>query len=72
VRPDLPLAELVPPGMLEFEVFMGDRPPVLPDYWDERVSCPVPAAAPRKVILVRASELSVTEPAGPMVFRPPG
>jgi hypothetical protein len=72
VRPDLPLAELVPPGMLEFEVFMGDRPPVLPDYWDERVSCPVPAAAPRKVIIVRASELSVTEPAHKLVFRQPG
>jgi hypothetical protein len=72
VRRDLPLAELVPPGMLEFEVFMGDRPPVLPDYWDERVSCPVPAAAPRKVIIVRASELSVTAPAQTMVFRQPG
>jgi hypothetical protein len=72
VRPDLPLADLVPPGMLEFEAFTGDRPPVLPDYFDDRVSCPVPAAAPRKVILVRASELSVTEPAGPRVFRPPG
>jgi hypothetical protein len=71
VRRDLPLAELVPPGMLEFEVFMGDRPPVLPDYWDERVSCAVPAAAPRKVIIVRASELSVTEPAQRMVFRQP-
>ena len=71
VRRDLPLAELVPPGMLEFEVFMGDRPPVLPDYWDERVSCAVPAAAPRKVIIVRASELSVTEPAQKMVFRQP-
>jgi hypothetical protein len=72
VRPDLPLAELVPPGMLDFEVFMGDRPPVLADYWDDRVSCPVPAAAPRKVIIVRASELSVTEPAQKMVFRQPG
>lgn len=71
VRRDLPLAELVPPGMLEFEAFMGDRPPVLPDYWDERVSCAVPAAAPRKVIIVRASELSVTEPAQKMVFRQP-
>jgi hypothetical protein len=71
VRRDLPLAELVPPGMLDFEAFMGDRPPVLPDYWDERVSCPVPAAAPRKVIIVRASELSVTEPAQKMVFRQP-
>jgi hypothetical protein len=71
VRRDPPLAELVPPGMLDFEVFMGDRPPVLPDYWDERVSCPVPAAAPRKVIIVRASELSVTEPAHKMVFRQP-
>jgi hypothetical protein len=72
VRSDLPLAELVPPGMLEFEVFMGDRPPVLPDYWDERVSCPVPAAATRKVIIVRASELPVTEPAQPLVFRDRG
>jgi len=66
---DLPLAELVPPGMLEFEVFMGDRPPALPDHWDERVSCPVPAAPTRKVIIVRASELSVTEPAQKLVFR---
>jgi hypothetical protein len=70
VRRDLPLAELVPPGMLEFELFMGDRPPVLPDYWDDRVSSPTPAAAPRKVIIVRASELSVTEPAQKLTFRP--
>jgi hypothetical protein len=47
-------------------------PRVLPDYWDDRVSCPVPAAATRKVIIVRASELSVTEPAQPLVFRSPG
>jgi hypothetical protein len=71
VSSDLPLTELVPPGMLDFEAFTGDRPPVLPDHWDDGVSGQGQAAATRKVIIVRASELSVAEPSQPMVFRGP-
>jgi hypothetical protein len=59
VRDDLPLADLVPPGMLDFPMFMGDRPPVLPDYWDSSVSCSVQVPVSRNVVVIRASELSV-------------
>jgi hypothetical protein len=72
VRSDLPLAELVPPGMLPFEAFTGDRPPVLPDYWDDRVSVAAQLPSSRKVIIVRASELTVTESPERLVFRSAG
>jgi hypothetical protein len=59
VKDDLPLAEVVPPGMLPFEVLIGDRPPLLPDYWDADVSCSVQFPAARKIVVVRASELAI-------------
>lgn len=59
VRDDIALADLVPPGMLPFETFMGDKPPVLPDYWDDSVSHAVQLPAARKVIVVQASEISI-------------
>jgi hypothetical protein len=71
VRAELPLAELVPGGMLPFEAITGDRPPVLPDYWDDRVSRAARLPASRKVIIVRGSELSVTESPEQLVFRRP-
>jgi hypothetical protein len=61
VKDDLPLAEVVPPGMLPFEVLLGDRPPLLPDYWDVEVSCSVQLPAARKIVVVRASELAIGE-----------
>jgi hypothetical protein len=60
VREDVPLDALARPGMLPFEVFMGDRPPVLPDYWDDGVSCSVRLPATRRAIIVPATEISVT------------
>jgi hypothetical protein len=59
VKDDLPLADVVPPGMLPFEVLIGDRPPVLPDYWDADVSCSVQSPAARKIVVIRASELPI-------------
>jgi hypothetical protein len=60
VRDGLPLADLVPPGMLEFETFMGERPPLLPDYWDSGVSCSVWLPTASKVVVIRATELPFT------------
>jgi hypothetical protein len=59
VKNDLPLADLAPPGMLPFEVLIGDRPPVLPDYWNADVSCSVQLPASRKIALIRASEVAI-------------
>jgi hypothetical protein len=61
VKDDLPLAELVPPGMLPFEVLLGDRPPLLPDYWDAEVACSVQLPAARKIVVIRASDLGISE-----------
>jgi hypothetical protein len=59
VKDDLPLAEVVPAGMLPFEVLIADRPPLLPDYWDAEVSCSVQLPAARKIVVIRASELAI-------------
>jgi hypothetical protein len=59
VKDDMPLAELIPAGMLPPEALIGDRPPVLPDYWDAGVSCAVRLPVARKIVVIRASELSV-------------
>jgi hypothetical protein len=59
VREDMTLADLVPPGALEFEAILGNRPPLLTDYWDEGVACSLQLPAPRRVISVQASELSI-------------
>jgi hypothetical protein len=59
VKDDLPVADVVPPGMLSFEVLIGDRPPVLPDYWNGGVSCSVQLPAARKIVVIRASELAI-------------
>ena len=59
VREDVPLGALVRNNMLPFEAFAGDRPPVLPDYWDSAVSCAVWLPATRRAIVVQATEISV-------------
>jgi hypothetical protein len=60
VKADMSLGELALPGMLPFEVFMGERPPLLPDFLDGRVSCPVRLTAARRVVVVQASEVSIS------------
>jgi hypothetical protein len=59
VQEDVPLGTLVRSNMLPFEVFAGDRPPVLPDYWDSAVSCAVWLPVTRRAIVVQATEISV-------------
>jgi hypothetical protein len=59
VREDAPLGALVRSNMLPFEVVTGDRPPVLPDYWNSAVSCAVWLPATRRAIVVQATEISV-------------
>jgi hypothetical protein len=59
VREDAPLAALVANNVLPFEVVAGDRPAVLPDYWDNAVSCGVWLPATRRAIVVQATEISV-------------
>src|SRR5262249_14510895 len=60
VREDLGLGDLALPGMLPYEVFMGQRPPVLPDFLDDSVCAAVRLTAARRVIVVQASEISLS------------
>jgi hypothetical protein len=60
VKEDIGLGELKLPGMLPFEVFMGDRPPLLPDFLDGSVSASVHLTAARRVVVVQASEVSIS------------
>jgi hypothetical protein len=59
VQEDVPLTTLVRNNMLPFEVFAGDRPPVLPDYWDNAVSSAVWLPVTRRAIVVQATEITV-------------
>jgi hypothetical protein len=59
VQEDVPLSTLVRNNMLPFEVFAGDRPPVLPDYWDNAVSSSVWLPVTRRAIVVQATEITV-------------
>jgi hypothetical protein len=59
IREDVPLGTLAHSNMLPFEAFAGDRPPVLPDYWDNAVSGAVWLPATRRAIVVQATEISV-------------
>jgi hypothetical protein len=52
------IQELVPPGMLPQEAFVGARPPKLLDYSDDAVSASVQLPASQKMIVVQALELS--------------
>jgi hypothetical protein len=69
-RENVPVADLAPPGSLDLEVLLGARPPVLPDYWDDKVSIPVVVPPARRLVVVRASELSVTEGRQRMTYGP--
>jgi hypothetical protein len=59
VRDNMTMSDLIAPGALEFEAIMGSTPPVISDYWDDQVSVSVELPAPRRVISIQASELSV-------------
>jgi hypothetical protein len=59
VREDMLLADLAGPGALSVEAILGPAPPVMSDYWDDSVAVTAYLPAPRRVISVSASELSV-------------
>jgi hypothetical protein len=52
------IQQLVPPGMLPQEAFLGERPPTLRDYADTEVSAEIQVPASQKVVVVQALELS--------------
>lgn len=49
----------LPAGLLNSDVFLGDRPPLLFDYHSDDVSAEVLAPSTRKVIIVQGLELSM-------------
>jgi hypothetical protein len=53
------IEEFAVPGMLPQSAFLGDRPPVLPDYHDDEVASSVRAPAPQKVIVIQGVELDI-------------
>jgi hypothetical protein len=59
VLEDMLMADLVAPGSLSVESILGPKPPALSDYWDDAVSVTARLPAPRRIISVAASELSV-------------
>jgi hypothetical protein len=56
---DFGLQELgLPSGMLPQGAYLGDRPPILPDYLDDSVSADVMLPATQKMIVVHGMELT--------------
>ena len=49
--------DLVPPGMLPQEAFLGSRPPTLPDFLDDQVAAQIELPASQKMVIVHAMEL---------------
>jgi hypothetical protein len=49
------------PGMLQPEAFLGNRPPLLPDYLDDDVSAAVQLPATRRVIMIQGIDIPVFE-----------
>jgi hypothetical protein len=54
------IGELVPPGMLPQEAFLGDRPPLLPDYLDDSVSALVQMPALLKTVVIHGLETVIS------------
>jgi hypothetical protein len=52
------IEEFAPPGMLPQGAYLGDRPPVLADYHDTVVACPIQLPAAQKMIVIQGIELS--------------
>jgi hypothetical protein len=59
VRDDLMLADLAAPGALDVEAILGPTPPLMSDYLNDDVAITAYMPAPRRIISVAASELSV-------------
>jgi hypothetical protein len=52
------IEEVVPPGMLPQEAYLGERPPLLDDYRDDSVAHEVRLPAPQKMIIIQGLELN--------------
>ncbi len=48
----------LPAGMLPLDAFLGDRPPLLPDYLNDEVSAEIAMPATQKVVLIQGLELN--------------
>ena len=48
----------VPAGMLSADIFLGDRPPLLPDYLDDTVSAETMSPLVTKMIVIQALEVT--------------
>ena len=48
----------VPGGMLPQGAYLGDRPPLLGDFLDDKVSADVTAPAVHKLVVIQAIELA--------------
>jgi hypothetical protein len=51
----------IPKGVLAPATYLGERPPVLADYWDEAVSTEVRVPRYRKVVLIQGIEQSLAD-----------
>jgi hypothetical protein len=59
VRTMQTIEEVAPPGMfLPQHSYLGDRPPMLRDYLDDRVACTVRLPAEQKLVLIQGIELN--------------
>jgi hypothetical protein len=56
----MPLSAMLNPALLPYETVTGDRPPTLPDYLDDEVSGVVREQATYKLVLIQATEVSVS------------
>ena len=54
------IEQLVPPGMLPQHSWLGPRPPLVPDYFDNSVAATVALPAVQKVVMVQAIEATVS------------
>jgi hypothetical protein len=54
------IEQLVPPGILPQNAWLGPRPPLVPDYFDNAVAATVALPAVQKVVMVQAIEATVS------------
>ena len=53
------IEDVIPPGtLLPQHSYLGDRPPVLPDYLDDQVASTVRLPAVQKLVVIHGIELS--------------
>jgi len=53
------IRDVVPPGMLPDDAFLGQRPPTLADYADDSVAADVQLPSAQKIVIVQAIEVSL-------------